>query len=117
MEEEKEEFEGNTESTASKNMSSNSAAKEASKTWNGRKEVVNIMFMFFDVVRCVCLLCVCVYCIVYLIMKKFSNVFVCVHVTPFSSTFCISKKCSDFTFFSLTHPPALEISLSFKFSL
>lgn len=45
MEEEKEEFEGNTESTASKNMSSNSAAKEASKTWNGRKEVVNIMFM------------------------------------------------------------------------
>lgn len=116
MEEEKEEFEGNTESTASKNMSSNSAAKEASKTWNGRKEVVNIMFMF-DVVRCVCLLCVCVYCIVYLIMKKFSNVFVCVHVTTFSSTFCISKKCSDFTFFSLTHPPALEISLSFKFSL
>ena len=64
MEEEKEEFEGNTESTASKNMSSNSAAKEASKTWNGRKEVVNIMFMF-DVVRCVCLLCVCVF--VYLI--------------------------------------------------
>jgi hypothetical protein len=45
-EEEKEEFEGNTESTASKNMSSNSAASEASKTWNGRKEVVNIMFTF-----------------------------------------------------------------------
>ena len=69
-EEEKEESEGNTESTASKNMSSNSAAKEASKTWNGRKEVVNIMFMFFDVVRCVCLLCVCVcvcllYCVSY----------------------------------------------------
>ena len=70
MEEEKEEFEGNTESTASKNMSSNSAAKEASKTWNGRKEVVNIMFTF-DVVRCVCLLCllcVCVcllYCVSY----------------------------------------------------
>ena len=78
MEEEKEEFEGNTESTASKNMSSNSAAKEASKTWNGRKEVVNIMFMF-DVVRCVCLLCVCVfvYCIVYLIMKNFPTLFVC----------------------------------------
>ena len=67
--EEKELEGGKTESTASKNMSSNSAAKEASKTWNGRKEVVNIMFMF-DVVRCV-------YCIVYLIMKKFSNV-VCV---------------------------------------
>ena len=77
MEEEKEEFEGNTESTASKNMSSNSAAKEASKTWNGRKEVVNIMFMF-DVVRCVCLLCVCVcllYCVSY--NEEFSNV-VCV---------------------------------------
>jgi len=76
VEEEKEEFEGNTESTASKNMSSNSAAKEASKTWNGRKEVVNIMFMF-DVVRCVCLLCVCVcvYCVSY--NEEFSNV-VCV---------------------------------------
>ena len=66
--EEKECEGGNTESTASKNMSSNSAAKEASKTWNGRKEVVNIMFTF-DVVRCVCLLlCVCVcllYCVSY----------------------------------------------------
>ena len=51
--EEKELEGGKTESTASKNMSSNSAAKEASKTWNGRKEVVNIMFTF-DVVRCVC---------------------------------------------------------------
>ena len=65
--EEKECEGGNTESTASKNMSSNSAAKEASKTWNGRKEVVNIMFTF-DVVRCVCLLCMCVcllYCVSY----------------------------------------------------
>ena len=42
----------------------------------------------------------CVYCIVYLIMKNFPTC-VC-FVTPFSSTFCISKKCSDFTFFSLT---------------
>ena len=65
--EEKKKKGGNTESTASKNMSSNSAAKEASKTWNGRKEVVNIMFTF-DVVRCVCLLCTCVcllYCVSY----------------------------------------------------
>ena len=58
--EEKELEGGKTESTASKNMSSNSAAKEASKTWNGRNEVVNIMFMF-AVVRCVCLLCVCLF--------------------------------------------------------
>ena len=76
--EEKELEGGKTESTASKNMSSNSAAKEASKTWNGRKEVVNIMFTF-DVVRCVCLLCVCVcvcvYCVSY--NEEFSNV-VCV---------------------------------------
>lgn len=73
--EEKECEGGNTESTASKNMSSNSAAKEASKTWNGRKEVVNIMFTF-DVVRCVCVYCVCVfvYCIVYLLMKNFPHV-------------------------------------------
>ena len=67
--EEKECEGGNTESTASKNMSSNSAAKEASKTWNGRKEVVNIMFTF-DVVRCVCVyyLYVCLFivlCILY----------------------------------------------------
>ena len=68
--EEKECEGGNTESTASKNMSSNSAAKEASKTWNGRKEVVNIMFMF-DIVRCVCV-CLFVFCIVYLIMKNFT---------------------------------------------
>ena len=58
--EEKELEGGKTESTASKNMSSNSAAKEASKTWNGRNKVVNIMFMF-AVLRCVCLLCVCLF--------------------------------------------------------
>lgn len=75
--EEKELEGGKTESTASKNMSSNSAASEASKTWNGRKEVVNIMFMF-DVVRCVCLLCMCVcllYCVSY--NEEHSNVCVC----------------------------------------
>ncbi len=63
--EEKELEGGKTESTASKNMSSNSAAKEASKTWNGRNEVVNIMFIFdvnnaCDVCVCVCV-CVCVF--------------------------------------------------------
>ena len=60
--EEKESEGGKTESTASKNMSSNSAAKEASKTWNSRKEVVNIMFTF-DVARCVWLLFVRSVCV------------------------------------------------------
>lgn len=46
----------------------------------------------------------CVYCVSYN-EEIFQR---CLCVTTFSSTFCISKKCSDFTFFSLTHPPALD---------
>lgn len=63
--------EGKTESTASKNMSSNSDARTESNTWNGRKEVVNIILfselvllpllvLVFEsvcVIRYVCVLC------------------------------------------------------------